>query len=109
MGTRSSREQDMPLQSRRTSSDCDQGSPDVENAGTRKAAHGDPQAHTGLPTVMLPRMPAGLSHIPSQAKYEAVANVARTAGHMAHLAGGYARWKSLPLTLVHAGPPSAIG
>ncbi|CAL8470133.1 g9675 [Coccomyxa elongata] len=45
-----------------------------------------PQA--ALSAISLPRMPIGLSHMSSQAAYDAVAGIARTAGRVASLAGG---------------------
>lgn len=51
--------------------------------------------------VSLPRMPAGLAHISSQAAYEAVAGVARTAGRVAALAGVQLPYQMLLLLHVH--------
>ena len=68
----------------------------IEAGSTASATEGDAQLdreqqserpQAALSAISLPRMPVGLSRMSSQASYDAVAGISRTAGRVASLAG----------------------
>lgn len=73
---------------RRIEAGCAEGAI-ADNAEERQPNEDQQSERTqaALSTILLPRMPVGLSHMSSQAAYDAVAGIARTAGRVASMAG----------------------